>query len=103
MHSARAMVRAAVPELDDAAAEQVLREWEALLVRRVGTIVGRSILGRVLAQRAGGGRTPAPADLPAVLDGLVGSASVFFSKRESAGFAVALAESAAAVARGRAP
>lgn len=99
LNSARATVRAASARLGPSGADRVLREWETQLVRRVGTVVGRSILTRVLNQRSGTGRPPAPEDLSPVLDGLLQSAAAFLSKSECTGFAAALAESAAAVAR----
>lgn len=91
LRSARAAVEKASESLDPALTPTVLREWNSLLARRVGTVVGNSILTRVLSQRGGALRDITPGDLAFLLSGLVESASVFLSKEESLEFAVALA------------
>lgn len=103
IRSARASVAAASRSLGPGALDRLLREWETVLARRVGTVVGASIMNRVLEQRTGGPHSASAGDLASVLERLVDSASVFLSKNEAAGFAAALADAATSIAKEEKP
>lgn len=93
LRSARAAVVKDSGSLDPGLVPLLLQDWGTLLAKRVGTVVGNSIMNRVLAQRGISLRDAGPDDLAPLLDGLVETASVFLSKEESASFASALAGS----------